>query len=59
MADLSTLKKILDTIDLVAKLEKSIETRIKAIGDAKQRKALKKAWKNHNSNALRKQWFDS
>ena len=57
MGDLDKIAKILDAIDLAAKLGKSIETQIKAIGDAKQRKALKKAHKNHDSDPLRKQWF--
>ena len=57
--DLGKLGKILDAIELLGKLEKSISTQIKAVSDAKQRKALKKAYKNRDSNSLRKQWFDS
>jgi len=57
--DFGKLGKILDAIELLGKLEKSIETQIKAVSDAKQRKALKKAYKNRDSNSLRKQWFDS
>lgn len=57
--DLGKLGKILDAIELLGKLEKSIETQIKAVTDVKKRKALKKAVKKRDSHTLRKQWFDT
>ena len=40
--DVSAILKILDAIELLGKLEKSIEKQIKAIGNAKQRKVTAK-----------------
>lgn len=52
------IEKILDTIDIVKKLEEGISNQIKGITDVKKRKALKKAFKKRDSHTLRKQWFD-
>lgn len=55
----SLVEKILDAIDLVGKLEKSISNQIKGVTDVKKRKALKKAHKKRDSSIVRKQWFDT